>query len=193
MNTPIVSYAQSREYTCGAAALMVALHELGCSELSETQELRIWRDAHPRLYTGSLPAKLAKFAQRQGCAARLLVWRSRLDEFLRRCPFLWRLYYRYVLACERFAELSVAPDTCEAPSDVLRHLAKRPTARLLALVEVEGYELHYVLARICDGGLWVLDPACGSNQRFEPDELTLGHHLAGYFILIDRADGPATP
>ncbi len=191
-DSPIVSYAQSRDYTCGAAALMVALHELGRGELSEEQELRIWRYAHPLLYAGSLPAKLAKFARRQGCDARLLVWRSKLNELLRRCPFHWRLYYRYVSASERLAELGMPAEPCEGASEALRRLTERPGARMLALVEVDGYELHYVLARMCDGGLWVLDPAVGSNQRFEPDDPTLGHNLAGYFILIDRADGPPT-
>ena len=189
----IASYRQSRDFTCGAAALAVALHELGCGDLSEQEELRIWRYAHVPWYGGSLPARLARFAQERGCDARLLVCRARVRELCRAAPLRWRLVYRYVLAHERLAELQTPPVMLNTLADVSQWLDGRPRGRILALVQEDGYELHYVLARRHDGGLLVLDPAHGSNVRVAPDNLTFGSSPAGYFVLIDRPDVPAAP
>ncbi|MCX7818531.1 MAG: peptidase C39 family protein [Kiritimatiellae bacterium] len=181
----IVGYAQQRDFTCGAACLMVALHELGRGELSEQRELDIWRAAHPPFYTGCLPAALARRARHEGCDATLLVEPTAFRSQLQRCPPGLRLFYRYLLAVERLLERGLTVERIREPAEPLRRLIGRPGARMLLLVEVEDHDLHYLLVRRNDNDLVVLDPADGRNTRRPLQSELLPDNATGYYLFIE--------
>jgi ribosomal protein S18 acetylase RimI-like enzyme len=78
---PPVYYRQTTEFTCGPAALMMAMRDIDINyAISRREELQIWREATTIFMTtghgGCSPQGLALAALRRGFAARLYINRS---------------------------------------------------------------------------------------------------------------------
>ncbi len=186
-----VAWGQSQLNTCGPSCLMVALCELGLSDLSRATEMEIWKRVRHARVLGSTPARLAGHALSRGVETRLLArsgpapavvpGRSPVQRLLHR--YLFGVYSRtardYRLRGLPFGEYREAADIPGLlPPDMAAHA--------ILLISDQDEVLHFVLARRVRTDLVVMDPSFGTNTRYEdkPFLAEFGPRMAGYCVLM---------
>lgn len=192
-------WQQTTDYTCGPSCLMVALNELLDFEISEANEMGIWKQVHPFCYHGSLPGYLAIYACKKGLEAEIYYCPSRIARMLRQVPRPLRWFYRFLLFVNRCASFRAALKGIEihrlqdAENDlrlVLNRVRADDSCRALSVIGVEDNELHYILLRTCeDQNVGLMDPAYGTNSILSCRDFVANYGLAhlGFHVLLRRA------
>ncbi|MEW5735787.1 MAG: peptidase C39 family protein [Thermodesulfobacteriota bacterium] len=185
------SWRQTRINTCGPACLMVALSELGRSDISEETEMRIWRRVRHMLVLGSTPAALASYARARGARAELLVYGPRPADFPLQVSglhlFLQRyLLYAYRLGARAAARNGVPVVRASGGGEILDRITIRPETRAIVLIVDRDRILHFLLVRKNGPNLMVMDPDSGANIPFSrPAFLALEKASGvGYCVLV---------
>lgn len=181
---PIFSYAQTEDYTCGAACLITALSEFGIGALSKEHEMEVWDSAHPPFYDGCLPALLAKYARAKGCRCRLFVNSKRIKSKLKTVPFWIKVFYRYLLMIEKWHEFKIPTSPCKDIYQVMEQFYLFKDSRLLFVIQVEDYDLHYLLVRLKLDQMWLMDPSDGENRVITLDQINREYDDVGYYLFI---------
>jgi len=182
---------QTGEFTCGAAALTVAIAEIGRApeENTDAVEERIWRQVQGRDETWSVPGKLAHYAWKGGPGIRSAIWQE--DGVIAR---ILAAVPRHLIGFDADAHLREHTDAltrAEANGVEIIHGAHgaNTLTRLLddgwrlllvtILPSVLGLALHYLLGRYKspDYGYAIMDPASGRNAPYSRDDL--GNFLFG--------------
>ncbi len=195
-NSKISSWQQTRMYTCGAAALMTALNELNGYQMSEKEEIRIWWKIHPFYYLGSMPGLVGIFAKKQGLNVEIHYSPDNIKNLLKQLPFINRLMYKILLLMNRmyFFRASLRgicskkhDGYCDDISLIKDNLSSKKGCRILSVIQVEDWEVHYVLFRLNSAGeIVVMDPATGRNYDLE-DALDRGseYRFTGIHIVLN--------
>jgi peptidase C3-like protein len=186
--TEFSAWKQSDPRTCGGAALMVALDQLGHPGLSKDREMEIWGYANNASSSlpGSFPGLLALYARRQGCHVKIFEDRAKLESIFR-LSSVQNLFPGLdpVKALEehdrylREAEMQGIPVSRKsiALEEVVLLGAKGPVLMMVSTAtDVSG--LHWVLLQNFDPQtrrFTLMEPALGQNFM-GPVEIYLHHY-----------------
>jgi hypothetical protein len=185
MTVHVMQRKQTGEFTCGAAALAVALAEIAAAPEwnSDQQEEIIWRGVRGVNAGWSVPGKLALHAWKGGPSIRAAIWQD--DE---RLASLRAAIPSRVVGFDVDAYLqehNEALDRAERSGVTVAHGTHDVTLltslmdagwRLLVVVIVpsaSGLGLHYLLGRKKSDvyGYAVMDPATGHNAPYFHEDL----------------------
>lgn len=170
------SWEQRNDSSCGAACLMVALNELIDYEMTEENEMSIWKTVRLAEYQGSMPGPMGEVSIKHGLQAEVVMCRSWIQRSLDRIPPQEKAEYTSLLKAldeglQRAERAGVKVTNVEPYGDFVDHLCSRlresQNCRVLAAIEVENSELHWVLLRSRrDDVVSVMDPAEGDNDDY---------------------------
>lgn len=192
------NWQQTQEYTCGAASLMVAMHELIESDISETKEMEIWNYVHPFCYSGSMPGYLAIYAQKtKKLQAKIFHSPARCSQLLNRLPLAFRCLYKMLLLinawslwCAKSHKVNIQELQGDDQMNTILDLAKsQKDSRILVVIEVEEYELHYILLRhMSKDSFLIMDPAFGENMTLSRQVFmdNYKHADVGFYLLLAK-------
>lgn len=191
-NVPrLLSWKQTRIYSCGPAALMTALAEFGKVELSEKIEMEIWKKVRNMIFMGSTPAYLARCSQSHGLSTRLWVKSKRGPAKSYGVTILHRLLHSHLLRVYRKTATAYRKQGNEvsdyrAESEVLRVLQTTPESRTIYLIADDDEVFHFILVRFFGGNLVVMDPAFGNNTAFSEEEFLVSYEpkMLGYCVML---------
>ena len=191
-----LSWRQTNLNSCGAAALMVALAEMSCGDLSTEREMEIWQEIRAQQEElGSMPGRIAVRAHREGLDAVVWLDDARLEQAEK--ILAPRAAFNVCTLLEEHRRGLAEADKAGVP---IRHDAVDPNiilnlltdgCRLMVAVVVAAADnkvnLHWLLIRQESGSLWVMDPANGQNVCASQDEfrhLLLSQCFTGAAVTI---------
>lgn len=195
------TWQQSTDYSCGAACLMVALNELINFEMSKEIEIKIWKQVHTLCYQGSLPGYICIYAKNFGIETEIYYFPSKIKQILKNIPSFYSNLYRLllfvnwtVLIKAKFKKIKINRLNKENNDlDLISNkLLNNKFYRIISVIEVENYELHYILLRADQNqNIVVMNPAYGFNEIYDYEEIkkyqdsSIGFHI---LLRLPRAD-----
>lgn len=195
----LLQWRQGQQESCGAAALMVGLAELGPPYLSSDRESALWAKIRAEgAYGASLPGRIAIEVASQGSAATIWVDDEELnnatltigDAALFDVPSLIS-QHQLALEAAIAAGVQVVQDVTDAITllDRMKHGARLMLA--FAVPVEDGIVLHWRLYRQEAGSIWEMDPADGSNTPLTENQFheRLTQYI-GAAVGIKRKPGP---
>lgn len=197
-----LNWTQTEQQSCGAAALMVALGELGGGKLSAAREMDLWHTIRAREgEPGSMPGRIALRAVAEGLSG--IVWldenRLALAEHAlgARAAFdVPTLLAEHRRALDEAVEAGIEIRREEVSPDAFLNVLEAGVRLLIAVIVLasEGrVNLHWLLCRQDEGSLFIMDPACGADScspfaAFR--QLLMGPAYVGAAITIQARGHP---
>jgi hypothetical protein len=184
------SWQQTQLNTCGPACMMTALHELGFCELNRATELKIFNKVSHARIMGSTPSKMARFALPFVPNTRLLQERPWQRPKERGLKAFHRIIHNYLFLVYRLGALNHKSQGLgfgfyKNQDEVISLIG--PCTKAICLVVDDEQILHFVLLRLVDKKLVVMDPATGENTAYDKSSLLafLKKSAAGYWIVME--------
>jgi len=194
-------WKQTTPYSCGGAALMVAMNELGYPMLSKELEDEIWQfaNAGSTVMPGSYPGRLALFAKKKGFEAVILQDAKRIESLLvnlNQTLFgisfdkLLEEHNLYLQEAES-EEIQIKRYVSIPLESLKRHLPSNKILIAVMVPQAIQYGLHWILLQDYDletDMIRVMDPSLGISQDvpFEKLNIQFNQFFIGVAILITK-------
>lgn len=191
-NVPrLLSWKQTRIYSCGPACLMTALAEFGKVELSEKNEMEIWRQVRNMIFMGSTPAYLARCSKSRGLSTRLWVKTRRGPSKSYGKTLFHRLLHSHLLRVYRKTALAYREQGHDVSDyreefEILGVLKSSHASKAIYLIADDDEVFHFILVRLFGGNLVVMDPAFGNNTAFSEEKFLAAYEpkMLGYCVML---------
>lgn len=198
-----LTWSQTNQDSCGAAALMVALAELGIGALDTNREMALWqRIRASQGYPGSLPGLIATEATRNSTEATIWVdderIRSAQVQLEARAAFdVSALLREHRSALNQARQMGIAIRTESTdPAALLNSLSTdgRLLLAVAVVLQTGQINLHWLLYRVEQGAIIEMDPDGGRERPLTENQfgaLVSGPTYVGVAVSIHRTPAAA--
>ncbi len=192
-------WKQTTNYTCGPSCFMTSGAEKRNTELSEEEELFIWKSIIPRLFEnilkkhiGSPPIFLTKFIFRKKIKTSLFIYRNNYKQFgmdkknIRKYKFGCKLHDSLCRILKGPVKIK-RNKYVQTSKNIFDYISKSDNHYIIQNIIINNNIVHFVLIRNYKNKIAVMDPEIGENHFFSHDDFKkeFNNSLFGYSIHLN--------